>query len=238
MFAPHTSLRGRIEEFTYASRFCEIWIDQKIGASRRRAIIPPPTRFYGESKDLSSQSIIVFAHNIFIEPLDDCRHAKTTIASTKRPTQKSSPSLHSLGRFCLAYATYGILRYKKKAGTKSIPAKSFPFSLKPISISVTRIGLRPICLQKDRLHINVLVLLALVGNSDFGFRFLGRPESGIPIPSSEFRNFPAETQIGKPENRSSRKSEFRFRFFRNSGIPLITYIGTQYIPILYYNLRK
>ena len=78
----------------------------------------------------------------------------------------------------------------------------------------------------------------LVGNSVFGFRFLGRPEFGIPLPSSEFRNFPAENQIGKPENRSSQKSEFRFRFFRNSGIPLITYIGTQYIPILYYNLRK
>ena len=90
---------------------------EKIGASRRRASIPPPTGFYGESKDLSSQSIIVFGHNIFIEPLDDCRHAKTTIASTKRPTQKSSPSLHSLGRFYLAYATYGSLRHKKKAGT-------------------------------------------------------------------------------------------------------------------------
>ncbi len=89
----------------------------KIGALRRCASIPPPTGFYGESKDLSSQSIIVFAHNIFIEPLDDCRHAKTTKTSTKRPTQKSS---------------------KKKAGTKSIPAKSFPFSHKPISISVTR----------------------------------------------------------------------------------------------------
>jgi hypothetical protein len=72
----------------------------------------------------------------------------------------------------------------------------------------------------------------LVGNSDFGFRFLGRPEFGIPLPSSEFRNFPAETIIGKPENRSSRKSEFRFRFFRNSGIPLITYIGTLYLLIL------
>ena len=66
----------------------------------------------------------------------------------------------SIWRFYLAYATYGSLRHKKKAGNKSIPAKSFPFSLKPISISVTRIGLRPICLQKDRLHIIVLVLLA------------------------------------------------------------------------------
>ncbi len=72
----------------------------------------------------------------------------------------------------------------------------------------------------------------LVGNSDFGFRFLGRPEFGIPLPSSGIRNFPAEKQIGKPENRSSRKSGFRFRFFRNSGIPLITYIGTLYILIL------
>jgi hypothetical protein len=81
-----------------------------------------------------------------------------------------------------------------------------------------------------RLHARAIVVprtpASLVGNSDFGFRFLGRPEFGIPLPSSEFRNFPAETQIGKPENRSSRKSEFRFRFFRNSGIPLITYIGT------------
>ena len=66
----------------------------------------------------------------------------------------------SIWRFYLAYATYGSLRHKKKAGNKPIPAKSFPFSLKPISISVTRIGLRPICLQKDRLHIIVLVLLA------------------------------------------------------------------------------
>jgi hypothetical protein len=56
----------------------------------------------------------------------------------------------------------------------------------------------------------------LVGNSVFGFRFLGRPEFGIPLPTSEFRNFPAENQIGKPENRSSRKSEFRFPF---SGFP-------------------
>jgi hypothetical protein len=32
----------------------------------------------------------------------------------------------------------------------------------------------------------------LVGNSDFGFRFLGLPESGIPLPKTEFRNFPAE----------------------------------------------
>jgi hypothetical protein len=36
------------------------------------------------------------------------------------------------------------------------------------------------------------LLLALVGNSDFGFRFLGLPESGIPLPKTEFRNFPAE----------------------------------------------
>jgi len=72
----------------------------------------------------------------------------------------------------------------------------------------------------------------LVGNSVLGFRFLGLPEFGIPLPSSEFRNFPAEKQIGKPENRSSRKSEFRYRFFRNSGIPLITYIGTKYFLIL------
>ncbi len=71
----------------------------------------------------------------------------------------------------------------------------------------------------------------LVGNSNFGFRFLGRPESGIPLPSSEFQKFPAENKIRKPENRSSRKSEFRFRFFRNSGIPLITYIGTLYYPL-------
>jgi hypothetical protein len=56
----------------------------------------------------------------------------------------------------------------------------------------------------------------LVGNSVLRFRFLGLPEFGIPLPSSEFRNFPAENQIGKPENRSSRKSEFRFPF---SGIP-------------------
>ncbi len=32
----------------------------------------------------------------------------------------------------------------------------------------------------------------LVGNSVLRFRFLGRPESGIPLPSTEFRNFPAE----------------------------------------------
>jgi hypothetical protein len=72
----------------------------------------------------------------------------------------------------------------------------------------------------------------LVGNSDFGFRFLGRPEFGIPFPNSGFRNFPAEYDIGTPKNLSSRKSEFRFPFFRNSGIPLITYIGTKYILIL------
>jgi len=61
-----------------------------------------------------------------------------------------------------------------------------------------------------------LTVLILVGNSVLRFRFLGLPEFGIPLPSSEFRNFPAENQIGKPENRSSRKSEFRFPF---SGIP-------------------
>ena len=72
------------------------------------------------------------------------------------------------------------------------------------------------------------VELILVGNSDFGFRSLGRPEFGIPLPSSGTPNFPAETQIGKPENPSSRESEFRFLFFRHSGIPFITYIGTQY----------
>ena len=81
-------------------------------------------------------------------------------------------------------------------------------------------------------RLNKLYDDSLVGNSVFGFRFLGRPEFGVPLPSSEFRNFPAENQIGKPENRSSQKSEFRFRFFRNSGIPLITYIGTQYFLIL------
>ncbi len=79
--------------------------------------------------------------------------------------------------------------------------------------------------------IALVTIGGLVGNSDFGFRFLGRPEFGIPFPSSEFRNFPAENIIGKPENRSSRKSEFRFQFFRNSGIPLITYIGTLYYPL-------
>ena len=36
------------------------------------------------------------------------------------------------------------------------------------------------------------VNVGLVGNSDFGFRFLGLPESGIPLPKTEFRNFPAE----------------------------------------------
>ena len=77
-----------------------------------------------------------------------------------------------------------------------------------------------------------IVIYTLVGNSVLGFRFLGLPEFGIPLPISEFRNFPAEKQIGKPENRSSRKSEFRYRFFRNSGIPLITYIGTKYFLIL------
>ena len=63
---------------------------------------------------------------------------------------------------------------------------------------------------------NVELQTSLVGNSVLRFRFLGLPEFGIPLPSSEFRNFPAENQIGKPENRSSRKSEFRFPF---SGIP-------------------
>ena len=99
---------------------------EKIGASRRRASIPPPTGFYGESKDLSSQSIIVFAHNIFIEPLDDCRHAKTTIASTKRPTQKSSairqvnterfvsfrlldPSVHAIGIVLVGSSCFVVL---------------------------------------------------------------------------------------------------------------------------------
>ncbi len=130
-------------------------------ASRSSVVIPPPTGFYDESKDISSQSIIVFAHNFFIKPLDDCQRAKSTIASTKRPTRKSSPTLHSQGRFYLAYATYGSLRHKKKREQKPFPPNLFPFSLKPISISVTtRIGLRPICLQKDRLHRIVLVLLA------------------------------------------------------------------------------
>ena len=69
---------------------------------------------------------------------------------------------------------------------------------------------------------------SLVGNSDLDSGSLGRPEFGIPLPSSGTPNFPAETQIGKPENPSSRKSEFRFLFFRYSGIPFITYIGTQY----------
>ena len=71
--------------------------------------------------------------------------------------------------------------------------------------------------KSKRAHLKkVLSNPSLVGNSVFGFRFLGRPEFGIPLPSSEFRNFPAENQIGKPENRSSRKSEFRFPF---SGFP-------------------
>ncbi len=126
---------------------------KKIGASWKRVSILLPTGFYDESKDISSHRSLVFARNIFIEALNDCWHAKTTVASTKRPTQKSSPSLHSLGQFYLAYATYGSLRHKKKAGTKTIPAKSFPFSLKLILISVTCIGLCPIFLQKDRLHI-------------------------------------------------------------------------------------
>ena len=64
---------------------------QKIGESRRGASILPPTGSYDESKDLSSLRSLVFAHNIFIEPLDNCQHAKTTIASTKRPTQNLPP---------------------------------------------------------------------------------------------------------------------------------------------------
>ena len=49
---------------------------------------------------------------------------------------------------------------QEKGGKQIHSRQIFSLSLKPISISVTRIGLRAICLQKDRLHIIVLVLLA------------------------------------------------------------------------------
>ncbi len=68
----------------------------------------------------------------------------------------------------------------------------------------------------------VTPICILVGNSDFGFQFLGQLESGILLPSLEFRKFPAEN---KSENLKTVQVENR-NPGSDFGIPLITYIGT------------
>jgi hypothetical protein len=133
-------------------------------------------------------------------------------------------------RYIYCSHSYDIVLSKRGASRKIIRRKLCCRYSSHLFVALIAVG-GCVAAHSSCSSIALVTIGGLVGNSDFGFRFLGRPEFGIPFPSSEFRNFPAENIIGKPENRSSRKSKFRFQFFRNSRIPLITYIGTLYYPL-------
>ena len=128
-----TVLRWRILGIHRSLTFHKFkWIE-KIGEARTYCLPLDST----QNRKIFSFRSLVFAHSFFIEPLDNCQPTRKDHHHSidQASYAKSSPSLHSLGRFCLAYCHLREFKTQEKGGNQSFPPFHFPFLLNPFLLA-------------------------------------------------------------------------------------------------------